>query len=140
MNPQITLMWASRPIVEKHHRYGFYHPLAEALASTVTELPTKFAMSLCLHIPIHFLANLRQTASAFFIHWFFILVNLLTMSMLFRMIGSVSRTLKQSIPPVSVLSLLCVIYTDFVVPPDYMRPWLGWFWRINPVAYTYKSL
>lgn len=133
-------MWATRAVVQKHHQYAFYHPFAEAIASMITKFTTKPAMSICLHLPIYFLANLRRTVSAFFIHWLFMLANLMTMSMLFRMIGSLSRTLEQSIPPTSVLSLLCVVYTGFIVPPDYMRPWLKWFWRINPLAYTYESL
>lgn len=137
---QITIMWATRPVVQKHHQYAFYHPFAEAIASMIIEFTPKLAMSICLHLPIYFLANLRHTASAFFIHWLFMLANLMTMSMLFRMIGSLSRTLEQSIPPTSVLSLLCVVYTGFIVPPDYMRPWLKWFWRINPLGYTYESL
>ncbi|VUC23836.1 unnamed protein product [Clonostachys rosea] len=137
---EITLMWISRPVVEKQHRYAFYRPCMEALASIMTEFPNKLASSFGLHLPIYFLANLKLEASAFFIHWFFMLANMLTMSMLFRLIGSLSRALEESIPPVSVLSLLCVIYNGFVVPPEYMRPWLGWFWRINPVAYTYEGL
>lgn len=28
----------------------------------------------------------------------------------------------------------------FIVPPESMVPWFGWFWRINPLAYTYESL
>ncbi|KAI5861019.1 ABC drug exporter AbcA [Durotheca rogersii] len=137
---EVSLMWAQRPIVEKHHRYAFYHPFTERLASLVCDLPTKFGISLGLHIPLYFLANLRRTAPAFFTYWLFMLANILTMSMLFRMIGSASRTREQTMTPVSILSLLTVIYTGFVVPPAYMVPWLGWFWRINPIAYTYESL
>jgi hypothetical protein len=66
---------------------------------------------------VYFLANLRRTPSTFFIHWFFIVVNLLTMPIVFRMIRSLSRTLVQAIPPVAVLSLLCSIYNGFIVPP-----------------------
>lgn len=133
-------MWATRAVVQKHNTYAFYHPVSEAVASMVSEFLPKFGMSVCLHIPIYFLANLRPGAAAFFTHWFFMWTNLMTMSMLFRMVGSLSRTLEQSIPFTSVLSLLCVIYTGFVVPPDAMRPWLSWFWRINPLGYTYESL
>ncbi|KAH8893926.1 ABC transporter-like protein [Thozetella sp. PMI_491] len=137
---EITIMWATRPVVHKHHQYAFYHPFAEAVASMVTEFPTKLAMSICLHIPIYFLANLKQTTSSFFIHLLFMFANMMTMSMMFRMIGSLFKSLEKSIPPTSIISLLCIVYTGFVVPPAYMKPWLGWFWRINPVAYTYESL
>lgn len=137
---EVSLMWAQRPIVDKHNQYAFYHPFTERLSSILCDLPTKVLISFGTHIPLYFLSNLRRTPGAFFVYWLFMLANLLTMSMLFRMIGSVSRTREQTLVPVSVSVLLCVIYTGFVVPPPYMVPWLGWFRYINPVAYTYESL
>ncbi|KAI1089119.1 ABC-2 type transporter-domain-containing protein [Rostrohypoxylon terebratum] len=137
---EVVVMWAQRPIVEKHDRYAFYHPFTERLASLISDLAAKVAISFSIHLPIYFMTNLRQSAAAFFVYWLFMFVNLNTMSVLFRMIGSVSRTREQTTVPVSVIVLLCIIYTGFIVPPDYMVPWLGWFWRINPLAYTYESL
>ncbi|KAI0014558.1 ABC drug exporter AbcA [Xylariomycetidae sp. FL0641] len=137
---EVSLMWAQRPIVEKHHRYMFYQPFAERAASIICDLPVKVAISFGVHLPAYFLAGLRAGASRFMIYWLFMFANLLTMSMLFRFIGSVSRRLDQTLIPVSVIVLLSVIYTGFVVPPSFMRPWLAWFWRVNPIAYTYESL
>ncbi|KAI1761758.1 ABC-2 type transporter-domain-containing protein [Hypoxylon sp. FL1150] len=62
------------------------------------------------------------------------------MSRLFRTVGSISKTRERSITPVTVTVLLCIIYTGFIVPPSYMVPWLGWFWRVNPLAYTGEVL
>ncbi|KAI1408556.1 ABC-2 type transporter-domain-containing protein [Hypoxylon sp. FL1857] len=137
---EVVVMWTQRPIVEKHHRYAFYHPFTERLASVICDLPIKVVLSLGIHLPVYFLSNLRRTAPAFFIYWVFMLANMITMSMLFRMVGSISKTRERSITPVTVTVLLCIIYTGFVVPPSYMVPWLGWFWRVNPLAYTYESL
>lgn len=137
---KVILMWAQRPIVEKHQRYAFYHPFTERLASIICDLPTKLVMSFGIHIPLYFLSNLQRTPKAFFIYWLFMFTNLITMSVLFRMIGSVSRSRDQILAPVSALVLLCIIYTGFVVPPPDMVPWLGWFRYINPVAYTYEGL
>ncbi|KAH9905245.1 ABC transporter-like protein [Xylariomycetidae sp. FL2044] len=137
---EVALMWAQRPIVDKHFRYSFYHPFTERLASILCDLPPKLALSFCYHIPLYFLSGLRMTTSAFFTYWLFMFVNMLAMSMFFRLAGSVSRTQEQTLVPVSIATVLCVIYAGFVVPPSYMVPWLAWFWRINPVAYTYESL
>ncbi|KAK8136775.1 abc protein [Apiospora sp. TS-2023a] len=137
---EVSLMWAQRPIVEKHHQYAFYFPFSEAVASMISDLPTKLIIGFGIHIPVYFLAGLRSGAAPFFTYWFFMFVNLVTMSMIFRFIGSVSRRLDQTLTPVSVTVLLAIIYTGFVVPPSAMRPWLAWFWRINPLAYTYESL
>lgn len=137
---EIDIMWAQRPIVAKHHRYTFYHPFVERLAHIISDLPAKIALSLTLHIPIYFMTNLRQTTGSFFIYWCFMLINLLTMAMLFRMIGSISTSREATVTPVSILTLLCVLYTGFVVPTPYMVPWFGWFRYINPVFYTYESV
>jgi ABC-type multidrug transport system permease subunit len=42
--------------------------------------------------------------------------------------------------PVGVLVMLAIIYTGFVIPIPYMKPWLGWFRHVNPVAYAFESL
>lgn len=133
-------MWAQRPIVEKHNAYAFYHPVAEAAASMICDLPFKLINSFMFNIPIYFMTNLRRTAGAFFTYWFFTLVTVLTMSMAFRMIGSLSRTLGQSMPPTSTIVVLAILCTGFVIPPSYLVPWLGWFRWISPVSYTYESL
>lgn len=38
---EILTLYAKRKIVEKHTRYAFYHPSAEALSSMVMDLPYK---------------------------------------------------------------------------------------------------
>lgn len=137
---EVSLMWAQRPIVEKQNRYAFYHPFVERLASIMVDLPAKFTLSFTLHLPIYFLSNLSRTPGCFFTYWVFMLVNTLCMAMIFRMIGSMSRSRDGTMIPVSILVLLGVLYTGFVMPPPYMVPWLGWFRFINPVAYTFESL
>ncbi|KAI8960633.1 putative ABC multidrug transporter [Daldinia sp. FL1419] len=137
---EVLVMWAQRPIVEKHNAYAFYHPAAEAAASMICDLPFKLINSFMFNIPIYFMTNLRRTAGAFFTYWFFTFMTVLTMSMAFRMIGSLSRTLGQSMPPTSTIVVLAILCTGFVIPPSYLVPWLGWFRWISPVSYTYESL
>ncbi len=92
------------------------------------------------NIPLYFMTNLRRAADGFFAFWLFVLVCTLTMSMFFRMLGSLSRTLEETMAPVSTLVMLFVVYTGFVIPPGYMVPWIGWVRWINPVYYTYEAL
>ncbi|KAI1759918.1 P-loop containing nucleoside triphosphate hydrolase protein [Hypoxylon sp. FL1150] len=133
---EVATMWAQRPIVEKHNSYAFYHPIAEGVASMICDLPFKLVNSFMFHIPIYFMTNLRRTADAFFAYWFFTFVTVLTMSMAFRMIGSLSRTLGQSMPPCSTIVVIAIICTGFAILLSYMVPWLGWFRWISPVLYT----
>lgn len=134
------IMWAARAIVEKHDRYGFYRPSVEALSSFVCSLPLRILESVVFQVPIYFMTNLRRSASAFFTYWVFMLATILTMSLLFRLVGTTSRRFEELHVPFSSIVLLCIIYTGFVVPPTYMVGWLAWIRRINPIAYTYESL
>lgn len=62
------------------------------------------------------------------------------MSMLFRSIGALSRTLAGAMAPAAVLILALVIYTGFTVPIRDMHPWFRWLNYIDPVAYAFESL
>ena len=133
-------MWAQRPIVEKHTRYAFYHPSAEAVASMICDLPNKLLLSLFFNLILYFMADLRRDPSAFFTFYLFSLACLLAMSMFFRMVGLLSRTHAQAMAPVAIWILNLIISIGFVLPTREMKPWLRWICFINPMAYTFESL
>ncbi|KAF3069069.1 ABC transporter CDR4 [Daldinia childiae] len=137
---EVLTMWAARPIVEKHDKYKFYHPFVESTASMMCDIPNKVLTSVGFNLSIYFMANLRRTPGGFFTFYLFSFTCLLTMSMFFRMVGSLSRTIEQSMAPVANLMLLFIIYAGFVIPAKYMHPWFGWIRWINPIGYAYESL
>ncbi|KAJ5885523.1 hypothetical protein N7495_010033 [Penicillium taxi] len=137
---EVNGLWAQRPIVEKQSSYAFYHPVAEGIASMLSDLPVKALTSLCFNVPIYFLTNLRRTTSAFFTFWLFGLVVMVTMSMIFRSVGSISRTYAQSLAPVSIMIFNFIIYAGFVITPADQVPWLSWIRYFNPIAFANESL
>ncbi|CZR68022.1 probable ABC transporter CDR4 [Phialocephala subalpina] len=137
---EILTLYAQRPIVEKHARYAFYHPSAEAFASMLIDMPYKTLNSIVFNLILYFMSNLRREAGAFL---FFLLVSyltVLTMSGIFRTIAASSRTLSQAMVPAAVLILGLVMFTGFVIPIDYMLGWNRWMNYIDPVAYAFESL
>lgn len=89
---------------------------------------------------MYFMVNLNRQAGNYF---FFLLISFmltLVMSMLFRTIGSVSRTLSQAMAPASILILAMVIYTGFALPVPNMRGWARWINYLDPIAYGFESL
>lgn len=79
------------------------------------------------------MVNLNRQPGNFF---FYILISFMltiVMSMLFRTIASVSRTLSQAMAPAAVLILAIIIYTGFALPVPYMRGWARW---INYLEYV----
>lgn len=137
---QVLTIWKQRPIVEKHNGYTFYHPFTESAAQMLTDLPNKIATSVFFNTVLYFMTNLRQSVKAFFTFYLTSIVLVLTMSMFFRAVGSLSRTLEQSMAPVSIMILFFVSYAGFVIPVGSMTPWLQWIRRLNPMAYAYESL
>jgi ATP-binding cassette subfamily G (WHITE) protein 2 (PDR) len=137
---EILTLYAQRPIVEKHSRYALYHPSAEAFASMLTDMPYKIANAITFNLVLYFMTNLRREPGAFF---FFVLISFtltLVMSMFFRSIASLSKSLVQALAPAAILILGLVMYTGFAIPPNYMLGWSKWIRYLNPVSYGFESL
>ena len=106
----------------------------------ICDLPYKIGNCIFFNCILYFMANLRREPGAFF---FFLLISFFTvfvMSMIFRTIASVSRTLFQALVPAAVLILDLVIFTGFVIPKEYMLGWCRWLSYIDPLAYAFESL
>ncbi|KAF1950929.1 putative multidrug resistance ABC transporter [Byssothecium circinans] len=137
---EILTLYAQRPIVEKHSRYALYHPSAEAFASMLMDMPYKILNAITFNLVLYFMTNLRREPDRFF---FFVLISFtltLVMSMFFRSIASLSRSLDQALAPAAILILGLVMYTGFAIPPNYMLGWSEWIRYMNPVSYAFESL
>ncbi|KAK7421173.1 Multidrug resistance protein [Neonectria punicea] len=137
---EILTLYAKRKIIEKHSRYALYHPSAEALSAMVMDLPYKIVNAVLLNTILYFMGNLRREPGPFF---FFLLMSFmmtLTMSMMFRLIGSVTKSVSQALAPASIILLAIALYTGFAIPPQYMKTWIGWIRWINPIFYGLESL
>ncbi|KAL5319451.1 hypothetical protein ACEPPN_012505 [Leptodophora sp. 'Broadleaf-Isolate-01'] len=137
---EIITLYAQRPIVEKHARYALCHPSAEAFASMITDIPYKITNSICFNLVLYFMANLRREPGPFFFFLFVSLIVTFIMSMLFRTIASVTRTLEQALAPTAIIITALVIYTGFAIPTTYMVGWARWINFINPVAYGFEAI
>ncbi len=137
---ETLLIYAQRPIVEKQDRYALYHPFAEGIAAIICDLPNKLGSTIGFSVVLYFMANLRPTAGAFFVFLLFNFTVMMTMSMWFRTSGSVSRTVAQSLGPGATVVQVFIITSGFVIPINYLVPWLGWTRWLNPIAYTFQSL
>ncbi|KAI6259789.1 hypothetical protein MCOR27_000739 [Pyricularia oryzae] len=137
---EILSLYSKRKIVEKHARYALYRPSAEALSAMIADLPYKIVNAIIMNSILYFMGNLRREAGAYF---FFLLISFamtLSMSMLFRLIGSVTKTISAAMAPASIILLAIVLYTGYAIPVQYMQVWLGWLRWINPVYYGLESV
>ncbi len=133
-------LYELRPIVEKHSRMALYHPSSEAMSSMICDLPAKILNAIGFNLVLYFMTNLRRTPSAFFTFLLFSFFCTLSMSMIFRTIGAMSRTISQAMAPAALIILALVIYTGFTIPTSGMVVWFRWINYIDPIAYAFESL
>ncbi|KAJ6008160.1 hypothetical protein N7540_012136 [Penicillium herquei] len=137
---EILSLYAQRAIVEKHATYAFYHPLSEALASMICDLPTKLLSTVAFNIPLYYMANLRKESGHVATYLLFAFASTLTMSMIFRTIGQLTRTIAEALTPAALFVIGLVVYTGYILPTRNMQGWLRWINYINPLAYSYEAL
>ncbi|KOS37184.1 hypothetical protein ACN38_g12039 [Penicillium nordicum] len=137
---EIMNLYAKRDIVEKHSRYAFCHPSAEAIAAIIVDMPYKICLSICMNVVGYFMANLRREPGPFFFYLLISFACMMCLSMAFRTLASMTKSIAQAMVPASVLVLAVTLYTGFAISVPYMRGWASWIRWINPVAYAFEAL
>jgi hypothetical protein len=81
---EVMTLYAQRPIVEKHARYAFHRPSAEAYASVLVDLPVKIATAVSFNLVLYFMTNLNRHPGNFFFYLLVVFLIILAMSGIFR--------------------------------------------------------
>ncbi|KAM0364299.1 hypothetical protein ACHAO7_011346 [Fusarium culmorum] len=137
---EIMTLYEKRKVVEKQSRYAFYHPSAESLAAIVTDLPYKVINAILMNTTLYFMCNLRREPGPYFAFLLFSFALTMCMSMMFRFIGSATKSISQALAPACVILLGLVLYSGYAIPTEYMQGWLAWIRWINPVFYGLESV
>lgn len=137
---EILTMFEARPVLEKHKQFALYRPSAAAIASVLSEFPSKVVMCIIFNVIFYFMINFRREPGPFF---FFMLINLfgmLYLSHIFRTIGSIFHTLSASATPSAMTLVILVLYSGFPIPTPNMLGWSRWINYLNPMAYSFEAL
>lgn len=137
---EIMTLYAKRSIVEKHARYALYHPSAEAMAAMLADLPYKIVNCIITNTILYFMCNLRREPGPFFFFLLTVFLIIMAMSMMFRLLGSLTKTIAAALAPASVVLLVIMLYTGFAIKVQNMQVWLGWLRWLNPAHYGFESL
>lgn len=60
--------------------------------------------------------------------------------MLFRFIGSTTKTASQALAPTTIILLATVLFTGFSIPVNAMLGWCRWINYLSPLAWAFESL
>lgn len=62
---EIPALFAQRPIVIRHQKAAMYHPMVEALAMTLVDIPITLVTMILFSVILYFVVQLQQTAGQF---------------------------------------------------------------------------
>ncbi|KAI9841060.1 MAG: hypothetical protein M1837_001031 [Sclerophora amabilis] len=131
--------FAQRPLLLKHQRYRLYRPLAYGFGQIVTDVVWKI-VAICYNIPLYWLTNFQRTPANFFIWFLTVYIEHLVLSMLFRTIAVMTRSIDRATLPVGIFFNLLVLYTGLYVPPPQAQVWLSWARYLNPMYYAFETV
>ncbi|KAF9555496.1 pleiotropic drug resistance ABC transporter [Agrocybe pediades] len=137
---EIPGLFAQRPIVLRHRNAAMYHPMVEALAMTLVDIPFTVVTIAAFGIIIYFVVQLQQTASQFFTYFVFIVVVGLAMKAFFRALASAFPAEAPAQAVAGVLILALSLYTGYQIPRPTMIGALRWISYINPIFYAFEGL
>ncbi|KAF9445670.1 pleiotropic drug resistance ABC transporter [Macrolepiota fuliginosa MF-IS2] len=137
---EIPSLFAQRPIVFRQNQAAMYHPLVEALAMTLVDIPfTLFTITLFV-VVIYFVVGLQTTAWQFFTYYLFIFTVAIAMRAFFRALAAAfpEEAPAQAVAGIMILALS--LYTGYQVPRPQMIGALRWISYINPIFYAFEAL
>jgi ATP-binding cassette subfamily G (WHITE) protein 2 (SNQ2) len=91
-------------------------------------------------IVIYFMAGLDRAAGSFFTFYLFIVLSQMCMTVFFRTLGTISRNLDAALRIACVIIVLLILTSGYLVPYGDQRPWIKWFYWLNPVRYAFSGL
>ncbi|ODV83954.1 hypothetical protein CANARDRAFT_202053 [[Candida] arabinofermentans NRRL YB-2248] len=137
---EVASVFENKPILNKQRGYTLFHPSAEFLSSTITQIPVRVFAILIFSLILYFLSNLKRQAGPFFAFVLFINVTVIAINALFILIASFCATLSSANGVTGIVMMLSVLYSSFMIQRPSMYWWFKWFSYINPVLYGFESM
>jgi ABC-type multidrug transport system ATPase subunit len=139
---EVTDSFSGRPVLIKHKTFGFFHPAAFCIAQITADIPVILFQVSCFGIIIYFMVGLTATASAFFTYWIIVVGTTICMTAMFRAMGAAFPTFDAAAKVSGLVISATIMYTGYMIKKFQMddRPWLGWLYWVNPLAYGFDAL
>ncbi|KAE8322760.1 ABC-2 type transporter-domain-containing protein [Aspergillus sergii] len=137
---EVVDSFSGRPMVVKHDAFAYCKPAAFCIGQIAADIPiTVFQISLWSVI-LYFMVGLKMSASAFFTYFVVLFACAMCSTALFRAVGAVFRTFDGASKVSGYVVTIMAMYAGFQIQYTQMRPWFGWLYWLNPVAYAFDGL
>ncbi|KAF7439739.1 hypothetical protein PC9H_000075 [Pleurotus ostreatus] len=137
---EIPSLFKQRPIVRRHERAAMYHPMIEALAMTIVDIPVTFITISIYSIVLYFVVGFQRSAGQFFIFFLFVFVTCLSMKAVFRALASAFAVEAPAQAIAGVMLLALSLYSGYQIPIPSMIGALRWISYINPIRYSFEGV
>ncbi|KAF4579747.1 hypothetical protein EYR40_000077 [Pleurotus pulmonarius] len=137
---EIPSLFKQRPIVRRHERAAMYHPMIEALAMTIVDIPVTFITISIYSIVLYFVVGFQRSAGQFFIFFLFVFVTCLSMKAIFRSLASAFAVEAPAQAIAGVMLLALSLYSGYQIPIPSMIGALRWISYINPIRYSFEGV
>lgn len=137
---EIPNSYAQRPIVIRHHRFGFCSPAADSLANTLLDIPVRCISITCFSLILYFLTGLHASGSAFFIFYSVVILSTLAMTATFRALAAIFRAEATATLCSGLVIIALSLYAGYVVPRPSMVDWWRWISYANPLSFAFEIL
>eukprot|EP01117_Protostelium_nocturnum_P003933 TRINITY_DN151_c0_g1_i2.p1 TRINITY_DN151_c0_g1~~TRINITY_DN151_c0_g1_i2.p1 ORF type:complete len:1405 (-),score=390.15 TRINITY_DN151_c0_g1_i2:123-4337(-) len=137
---EVISSFMGRTTLQRHKSYAMYHPSIFHLAQVVMDIPLIFGQTFIFCIISYFMYGLSLTAGQFFVYLFTIYMVALCLANMFRMFGYLNRSVHVAQQLSTLASIILIAYSGFLITYPKMKPWFGWVFWINPIAYGFKAI
>lgn len=137
---EVTDSFTGRPILAKHRSFALYHPAAIVISQIVADFPILLFQVTQFGLVFYFMVGLKTTAGAFFTYLVTNFVTALSMTSLFRLIGSAFPTFDAATKVSGLTTVALFTYMGYMIIKPEMHPWFVWIYWIDPMAYGLEAL
>ncbi|RCI16254.1 hypothetical protein L249_2588 [Ophiocordyceps polyrhachis-furcata BCC 54312] len=129
-----------RAVVDKHGAYAFHRPSALWIAQLAVDQAFAATEILAFSIIVYLMTGLVRDAGAFFTFYLLMLSGNVAMTLVFRIIGCLSRDFDRAIRIAIVVITLFVTTSGYIVQYEAEKPWLRWMLWVNVLGLIFGAL
>ncbi|KAJ3078147.1 hypothetical protein HDU99_000758 [Rhizoclosmatium hyalinum] len=137
---EIPKILEGRTILYKHMDMALYKPSTQFLAQYLFQMMLDALQVLLFSVVLYFMVGLQASAGRFFLFYFTLFLTQQSFGNFVRLFGFANSTRATAQNTSGVVLILFVIYSGYIIPHQYMKPWFIWVYWLNPLAYGFKTL
>ncbi|CDF34514.1 unnamed protein product [Chondrus crispus] len=131
-----------RKVFAKQRYSSFYSAWPAILTYTFFDVVIEIARSSCFLIPLYLMAGMSLGGSAQRLLYAVLIVSVVSLIMiaLTRFLVAVFDDSESAQGVGGILTIILILFTGFMKPPQLIDEWIKWLYWINPLHYAFEAL